>query len=471
MRSTPSPAAAGRRPRNVLTTLFLAGLLVAGSLVPFVTPPAEACLFSQPPPPFCGKSLHIASAVPRVHLLPGGGVIDVSALLYFTMVDFPAGSGICPAGPYTADVDVTVTCTPGPGGSGSVVAAPITLGFNELTVPVTVGAGTSRMCSITIKSTVTLGDGMVLTATSDSKVCLAEPAPDDAGLPRLDLELVGGPGDEIVRVHPGDQGDVTYRLTNNDPEDSFTGRMVADSVNVARLPGASGPMPPGTGVFSISDPVQGDNFPLAYAEDLFEGCVLLPEDPANPAVPTRQRDITLAPGESIDIDIYTRSWGMCADGSCSRSTVQVDGEFSDLSTGLACAGFISAAETAVAPTYGWPDAGDVAEASSSVPGSVQLAGEPRPAQGRIVTLFWLLISLLIDDVPEPTSPLIFSDTVMPELGRTQVQWNLPKPFPVDSVFDIEYQLTLGIAPPVAIELVELDLLGEIPTGFADIAPS
>ena len=42
------------------------------------------------------------------------------------------------------------------------------------------------------------------------------------------------------------------------------------------------------------------------------------------------RQITLAPGKSIDVPIYSRPWGMCADGSCSKSSMVLDGDFSDL---------------------------------------------------------------------------------------------------------------------------------------------
>ena len=469
MRSNPSP---GQRPGQAKHRTFVATLASCLLLLLFLNPPpAEGCMFSQPPPPVCGKALHVASAVPQVELLPSGGTVNVSALVYLDLVDFPAGFGVCPAGPYSADVEVTLTCSPGPNGSGLVVAAPISLGFTQLSVPVSVPAGPARLCDVDIKATVRLADGMVLTAESDSLLCLGESAPKNPEFPRLDLQLLGEAGREVASTHPGDQASWTYRVTNNDPEESFDGRLVAESLNVSRLPGMTGPMPPGTGVFSISDPVQGDNFPLAFADDLFEGCVLLPEDPANPAVPSIQQQISLAPGESTDIQIYSRSWGMCADGSCSRGTVRVDGDFSDKSPGLACAGFISAADTSVPPSYNWPDAGEVAEASSPVAGTVDLFGEPRPGQSRLVTLIWVLIGLLINDLPSPDSPIIFSDTVMPELGRTQVQFVPKEPYRDDSSIDIEFDIQLDTENPFQLGLDSVELFEGIPTGFSDVAPS
>ena len=78
-------------PSILLTTLWLA-------------PSAEACV-GPPPEPFCTKTLQLAIAGPPLVLLPDGGTFEVSALVYFGLLEFPPGFGICPDGPYTVDID------------------------------------------------------------------------------------------------------------------------------------------------------------------------------------------------------------------------------------------------------------------------------------------------------------------------------------------------------------------------------
>lgn len=454
-----------------MTHPLAAPILLFLVLMSLLASPGQACMYSQPPPAACGKSLVISTAVPKVHLLPGGGSFDVTALVFFTMVDFPLGLGICPAGPYAVDVAVTVNCTPSGDGAGAVVGAPISTGFNELTVPVTVPAGPSRICDVEATATVTLGDGMVLTAVSDSLACLAEPAPGMPSEPRLDLELLGNPGAEVARAHPGDQSLFTYRVTNNDPTDSFVGELTTRSLNTARLPGASGPMPPATGVFSISDPVQGDNFPLAFTDQLFEGCVLLPADPANPAVPELLEPIVLGPGQSREIEIHSRSWGMCANGSCSRGTVAIEGSFSDETAGLACAGFITAADAGVPPTYGWPDAGEVGRGDIPSPGRLRLRGQPRPEEDREVEFEVAQLVLAADGVPIIEPAIVTNDLVDSFLVRTQLQ--IEPEFSIDDGATFSLGAVVNTHVPTGFDgsLLEMNALPGIPTGFSDVAPS
>ena len=118
--------------------------------------PSDACV-APPPEPFCTKALTLAMAGPPTIVLPSGGTFNVPAVLIFKLLEFPAGTGICPVGPYSVDIHVTATCDPtGADGSGSLLGEPITSGFNLLTVPVTVPAGPPRVCTLSATATVTL---------------------------------------------------------------------------------------------------------------------------------------------------------------------------------------------------------------------------------------------------------------------------------------------------------------------------
>ena len=429
---------------------------------------SHACV-GPPPEPVCGKNLTLALAGPPT-ILTSGGTHDVSALVYFSLLDFPQGLGACPIGPYTVDLTVTATCSPGPDAMGEVLGASITPGFNDLSVSLTIPAGPARRCALGATATVTLADGMVLTETADNVLCVVDPAQGSPD-PRLDLELLGPAGTEVVRKHPGDQAAFTYRVTNNDPTETFLGGLMADMVNESRMPGMSGPQPPGTGVFSISDPAEGDHFPISFDDGLFEGCVPLPPDPLNPTIPTIYEMVELAPGEFTDITIYSRTWGMCADGSCGRSTVTVEGEFSDLSPGLACSGFVLAADRNVPPDYLWPDAGEVGEfPPPKEPGEpeLRLGGEPFPGVP-IELLLELLQALLFVDGQPANAPLVTTDRLDPERGRMQLQFlgDFAPTVRVDFHGEI-LASALGLGDEADTESVSL-LNG--PTGFESRFPS
>jgi len=437
------------------------------------TPRAEACK-GHPPPPFCGKSLVLAQAAPPVVLLPGGGTFDIPATVYFKLTSFPAGSGICPAGPYTVDVSFTVTCSPTADGTGSIAGAPLSLGYNDFVIPVTLPAGPPRICNVDGVATVTLADGMVVTAVNDSVVCLAEPAPANPALPRLDMELLGPPGSEIQKAHPGDQSVFTYRITNNDQVRSYSGQLAVESVNSSRLPGMSGPQPPGTGVYPISDPGLGDNFPIRFLDDLVEGCVPLPLDPSLPIVPNLIEPLVIPPASFIDIDIFSRHWGMCANGSCSRGKLVLDGLFSDSTQGLACSGFVNAVDTSVPPLYLWPDSGEIAEfpvPPNPALGVLTFTGEPLPALPVQLDMQVLPPQLLVGGLPVLAPPQLFAGIFEPELGRVQTQWQNPGGvMPPGDPFELQLQLELQPPPGVEVEIVELNLVPEAPTGFSDISP-
>ncbi len=454
----------------VATTVFT--LLVVQAI------PAEACV-GPPPEPFCTKTLQLAIAGPPVILLPGGGSFDVPALVYISLMDFPPGFGICPAGPYAVDIQIDATCSGGGNGAGQLLGAAVVSGYNELTVPLMVPAGGARRCLLSATATLTLTDGMVLTETADNVACLAEPAPGMADQPRLDLRRVGPAGGEISRTHPGDPSVVVYEITNNDPSESFSGMITVDSLNESRQPSFAGPMPPGTAVVSISDPVQGDNFPISLllGESLApEGppvaasCIALPADPMDPTVPLESLALALDPSETAFFIVSSRHWGMCADGSCGRSTVSLEGLFGDASPGFACSGFVTAVDTSVPATHDCPDSGEVAEILPPMdPVKLTASASPHPGIEIEVETTLSQAALFVNKVPTDP-PLHFSDLWSPHGGRIQPQF--VGTFNVDSFFDISFQIDLSPGdnnPPASVETVDFDFSGA-PTGYSSTAP-
>ncbi|MEM6453568.1 MAG: hypothetical protein AAF772_00600 [Acidobacteriota bacterium] len=459
-----------------LCSLFGGALAVLGLLMLAVPTPIHAC-GGTPPPPRCGKTLVLAKATPPTVILPGGGTFPVPSTVFFNLVGFP-GSGVCPVGPYTVDVTYTATCAGGPGGTGTVVGVPITPGaFTPVPGTITVPAGPPRLCTIVGTATSTLSDGMVLTATGDAQVCLVEEAPGQPGVPRLDLDLLA-PGSEIVGVHPGDQASFVYRVTNNDPTEDFTGSFASSLTNSARLPGASGPMPPGTGPFALSDPGQGDNFPIGFESDLVGTCLPLPlPDPANPIVPRIEEPFVLGPGESRDFEIFIRPWGMCADGSCGEGKVTIEGLYGDGSSGLACNSYVVQADASVPPTFDWPSSGSVAGVPPSPqPNVLPLLGQPLPGQPVVIEFVTAEARIQINGQPLPQLlPDILAGPVTDFLGRTQVQLVDPlNPLGDPNLFfEAEFSILMQPPPgdtPWNLRMAELLPAPGAPTGFDQLAP-
>ncbi|MEM7049363.1 MAG: hypothetical protein AAF604_06875 [Acidobacteriota bacterium] len=468
--SHPASSPAWASPRA--TAVALALLLAA----PFISP-VQACE-PTPSPPVCGKTLILAKAAREVVLLPAGGTFDIDSLVYFGIGDFPAGSGLCPPGPYTVDITYTATCTPAGDGGGSVVAATLSEGFNEITVPITLPAGPPRICTLAGTATVTLADGMILEARSGgSAVCVGDPAPGNPAVPRLDFELLDP--SPISLVQPGDQGTHLYRITNNDPTETFTGILTVDLQNTSRLPAASGPMPPGTGPFSISDPGLGDNFPIGFEEHLFQGCLPQPPDPRGMVISQVDRNILLPPGASFEFDLFVRPWSMCGHGSCAEGSLIVDGAFSGLDPAVACAGLINAVDIASPPQFLWPDAGS---ALAFLPPLDPLQGvmtfEGVPLPGPPLALDWVMIPPQLevggDPLPQGTNVQLFSDTLMPGAGRNRVLIENPGGLmPIDSTLDAFFNMQfppLQGQPQVISQVVDFTPHGG-PTGFEQIAPT
>lgn len=234
-------------------------------------------------------------------------------------------------------------------------------------------------------ATVTLANGNRFTNSGDTCLAVVDPSPADPTLPRLDVEILNFPNDP---AHAGDHIATNYRITNNDPVHTYTGDFVVRNKNSATQPTID-LFNPGSEpffVYSIAAPVQGDNFPLGFANDLPPGvCLPLPPNPADPAIPEIVSTITLAPGESIDMPVVSRGWGMCSGGSGCEQIGVLTGFFSDGTLLEACAGRAAIVDDSVPPTYECDDgesgaAAFVFQGDPGMPSMLNWIGLPTPTE-------------------------------------------------------------------------------------------
>ena len=457
------------------------GLVVASALSLVPSELAEGC-GGTPPTPRCSKAYVFAKAGPLTFV--GAGIpftFPITTGHFLSLVEIPAGSGVCPPGPHFVTMTATIgPCVPGPAAPPVVVGPfPIGPGFSVFPVTIPVPAGPARICLVSITSTVTFSDGTSLSRTADQQICIVDPSPGNPAEPRLDMELLTP---DATFHHPGGQNTSTYRLTNNDPTESWTGTITVDMRNVAGDTSEDvGSGNPGDGVYAISDTGPGDNFPIAFLEDLAPPfCIPLPPAPQDEILSEIQKPITLLPGEVRDIDVVVRSWGMCANGSCGESTAVADGLYSDGTDGFACAGTLNFVDTGAPPQFEWQDAGSagLVQPLPFPPFGLDLFGQPSPDQlfGWVNVIPQSSFQVDSDLGPVPVIPQIDPIPLDPNYGRLQSQLQLlkPQPFNVDSFFDIAFRIQFQPSPTgeplIQPELLSMDLVGGAPAGFEHIAP-
>ncbi len=428
----------------------------------------------DPPPPVCAKTVVLGQALPGSLVLTAGGTLSIPVELYFLAQDVGA-PGVCPPGPYLATIEFTLTCPPPMAPITAAVTVPVVNGYNNLTVDLVLPPGPARICTLSGQADVLFVDGTKITANSVMKdVCIVDPVAPGNPLPRLDLRLFGPGSDPFFHVHPGDQARMRYAVTNNDPTHSFTGTIGADMEQVARAVTDTGVLGPnGHGAYTISDPLLGDNYPIAFGPLQPPFCVPLPPDPQNPAIPTILEPLTLAPGETKLIDIFARPWGMCADGSCGKSKIRAEGFFADGTAGLACTAAIVYADETVPPRYLWEDGGKVVEILPLPvpPAQLRVVGQPAPTEQWALRTIFPAALVLVNGNPQPQT---FIDPVgfLPGHGRFQTFTQFSQPFPVDSFFDITYRIDLAPDSPnvVQTELLQMQLVPGAPHGLENRAP-
>ncbi|MFO0828933.1 MAG: hypothetical protein U0572_12400 [Phycisphaerales bacterium] len=314
-----------------------------------------------PPPAVCGKTTTLTKAGPAIFPVAFfGGIV-----MFPVTVGVAAFGNGCPA-PLTTTISLTIGCAPPPGAVGGIVIPTPAPGAYPALVPVFIPPGPPRICTVAGSATTTWSDGSTTTGFGDTKFCVVEASPLDPTLPRLDMQLVTP---SIQTAHPGDQRVHLFRFTNNDPSESVTVNLVADSEQTARLGAGTGFVAgSGEGLFSISDPGNGDNFPIGWVETLGpDGCLSLPPNPMGFPIPHITKTLTLLPGESRVVGVAHRSWPMCGCGSCCESRIDVNGTWSDGTAALACGGAGLYVDCSVPPDYDCADGGSAGHLAAALP--------------------------------------------------------------------------------------------------------
>jgi len=325
-----------------IATLSIPQSLLAcvGSTGPVCTINAAACL----------KSMVLTKSVPGpIFPIPaaGMGTLTVMNSLFITCPAVNNCGTACASVGVPAAASLTITlspppppaCPPGsPSLSATISTAAGTMAlpacssagtFNSYPIAVSVPGGTCPgLYTVVGTATVTFSDGTVLTQTGDTVICLVNEAPGQPGVPRLDMQLLS---ESFPQMAAGDQHLARYLVKNNDPSNSVTLTAIATArQNALRPQGGNEEQ----GVFTISSPF-GDDFPIQFNASI-SNCIPLPSHPYTQQ-PISNTVPVIGPGQSNIITVGIRSYGQCASGSCSESTLRVQGTFSDGSPALACA--------------------------------------------------------------------------------------------------------------------------------------
>jgi hypothetical protein len=339
--------------KNSPSTSFGRAVVTAFCIAAMASPrTAMACAGSAGPacaltPGGCLKSMSLAKSAPTGMGLLGfpGGTVTLQFTLTATCPSCPTTPCATPATPTAASVAVAFfpggagACPPGPPVGVPTFSLPATAvalpactaagAFTTYTVVVPVPAATPLGVYCAYGSvTVTFSDGMTLTASGDTAVCIVAPVPGMPGVPRLSLTLLS---ESAPRMAAGDVAVARYVVKNNDPSNSVALVAFGGSRQSAIRPQGANER---QGVFAISNPF-GDDFPILFNPG--SNCIPLPPHPYTQAAISNALPI-LAPGQSNIITVGIRSYGQCANGSCSESTLRVSGTFSDSTPAMACAG-------------------------------------------------------------------------------------------------------------------------------------
>jgi len=167
-------------------------------------------------------------------------------------------------------------------------------------------------------------------------------------------------------------------------------------------------------------------------------------DPFSTGIPTITREIELCPGESRVIEIATRSWPLCIGGQCEQR-VRVGGVFSNGDPALACAAAGMAVDNSVPPDFACPDGGALAPVQQAPNGYRLRTNLPTHVVDETVQLGEMQV------IPQDGPPLVSEPPVHVPLellkGRLTTNNYSTPPLPVDSFFDVFFEISMDLSSP------------------------
>jgi hypothetical protein len=364
-------------------------------------------------------------------------------------------------------------------GTGSTVIAPPFVSFGATScgavlVPVsnpqTGGPLPPGLYSIRGAATLVLVDGTRATRGGDTCFAVIEPSTPNPAVPRLEIENItpDGLGGEVV--HPGDEQVNSYLFRNNDPVHPVTVDVLASNVQNSRQPTLDVPGPGGTALSSFAEPIQGDNFPLAFADDpMGLACLPLPPVPGDPAIPSISRQIVLQPGEERTIDIVSRGWKLCQTGSGCEQIVEGIAAWDDGTSAEWCVGGISVASSEVIPAYSCPDSGAVAQVFPQGPNAMRVFGQPVQGLGVQADLFVDPPEFVLNGAPRTVQ--LQAEQIDAELSRFVFRAQLDDSDGPQQ-FELRFPLVIEpLFPPVVPEPPQVFPMPNAPFGFQDVYPT
>ena len=218
------------------------------------------------------------------------------------------------------------------------------------------------MCTVWGTATLFTDEGSFEVSCGEQDVCFLDgPTLSTSGEPLVGFEIVdadGNPTSGNVQGAPGAPVVSFYKLSNNS-EESLNAEFLVSSDNVNELATVSG-----SGDTHNLSVGEGDDFPMFVTtewDDLDTEDICFPlGEPASSISPSASEPIVkLGAGEEVTVAVVTRSWGLCADGSCSKLTARVEGDIGG-DEFLACAGGNLMVED-VDDDYACADGGEPAE--------------------------------------------------------------------------------------------------------------
>jgi uncharacterized protein (TIGR03382 family) len=164
-------------------------------------------------------------------------------------------------------------------------------------------------------------------------VCFQEPMEEGETVPKLTLDLVtlslSKLTDSLAGAGPGVPVLHRFKLKNNS-DAIFEGAIQVTSDNLNEQ-ATWEPAYEGAAGWSHNLSVgEGDDFPMeVYAKvdvDTHDPCFALPTPESSISPTASLPSIVLPAGDEIVFHVYTRSWGLCADGSCSKVVIKAEGD-------------------------------------------------------------------------------------------------------------------------------------------------